>query len=181
MRRGEVLGLRWGDIDVDNARLSVRQALISVAYEAQISDVKTGAGRRVIDLDPGTVGVLLEWRNRRGEEQGGRKTGAEEIVFTKEDGSWIHPDLFSQSFDRAVAKLDLPRISLHDLRHTHATLLLKAGVPVKVVSERLGHANVAFTMSVYQHVLPGMQAEAAEVFAQLLSDRSSTDEEPDDA
>lgn len=60
-------------------------------------------------------------------------------------------------------------ISLHDLRHTHATLLLKAGVPVKVVSERLGHANVAFTMSVYQHVLPGMQAEAAATFAQLLA------------
>lgn len=171
MRRGEVLGLRWGDIDVDNARLSVRQALISVAYEAQISDVKTGAGRRVIDLDPGTLGVLLEWRKRRAEERGRRKTGADEIVFTKEDSSWIHPDLFSQSFDRAVAKLDLPRISLHDLRHTHATLLLRAGVPVKVVSERLGHANVAFTMSVYQHVLPGMQAEAAEVFAQLLSNR----------
>ena len=62
----------------------------------------------------------------------------------------------------------MPTISLHDLRHTHATILLKAGVPVKVVSERLGHANAAFTMSVYQHVLPGMQAEAAAVFAKLL-------------
>ena len=67
-----------------------------------------------------------------------------------------------------VAKLDVPTISLHDLRHTHATLLLKAGVPVKVVSERLGHANVAFTMAIYQHVLPGMQAAAAATFSGLL-------------
>jgi integrase len=68
-----------------------------------------------------------------------------------------------------VEKLEVPTISLHDLRHTHATIMLKAGVPVKVVSERLGHANAAFTMSVYQHVLPGMQAEAAAVFAKLLN------------
>ena len=68
-----------------------------------------------------------------------------------------------------MAQLAVPKISLHDLRHTHATLLLKAGVPVKVVSERLGHANVAFTMSVYQHVLPGMQAAAAATFARLLT------------
>ena len=90
--------------------------------------------------------------------------------FVKPDGSWVHPQSFSQVLDRKVARLDVPPISLHDLRHTHATLLLKAGVPVKVVSERLGHANVAFTMSIYQHVLPGMQAEAAATFAGLIYD-----------
>ena len=71
-------------------------------------------------------------------------------------------------FDRLVAKHGMPRIRFHDLRHTHATLLLRAGVPVKVVSERLGHASPGFTLNVYQHVLPGMQAEAAEVFERLL-------------
>ncbi|MEI8001262.1 MAG: site-specific integrase [Actinomycetes bacterium] len=91
------------------------------------------------------------------------------------DGTWIHPQGFSQILDRKVAKLAIPTIPLHDLRHTHATLLLQAGVPVKVVSERLGHANVAFTMSVYQHVLTGMQAEAAETFAALLADQSGGD------
>lgn len=80
----------------------------------------------------------------------------------------MHPDFFSQTFDRAVAKIDVPTLSLHDLRHTHATLLLKAGVPVKVVSERLVTPTWRFTMSIYQHVLPGMQAEAAETFALLL-------------
>jgi integrase len=75
---------------------------------------------------------------------------------------------FRQAFERFVKKQALPKIRFHDLRHTHATLLLKAGVPVKVVSERLGHANAAFTMTVYQHVLPGMQADAARTFSRLL-------------
>ncbi len=170
MRRGEVLGLRWCDLDLDAARLSVRQALVSVAYELQLSGVKTDTGRRTIDLDAGTVDVLRVWRIERAEENGGNEPDGESLVFTKPDGSMIHPQTVSQLFDRKVARLDVPAISLHDLRHTHATLLLKAGVHVKVVSERLGHANVAFTMNVYQHVLPGMQAEAAETFARLLEE-----------
>lgn len=80
------------------------------------------------------------------------------------DAQPIHPDRFSQCFRRIVTSLDLPRIRLHDLRHTHATLLLKEHTPIKVVSERLGHASPAFTMATYQHVLPGMQADAARVF-----------------
>jgi integrase len=75
----------------------------------------------------------------------------------------------AQTFERLQAKAELPRIRLHDLRHTHATLLLKAGVPLKVVSERLGHSSPAFTMAVYQHVLPGMQRDAADVFARLVA------------
>lgn len=89
-------------------------------------------------------------------------------VFTREDGSPLHADHLAQRFDRLVSSADVPRIRFHDLRHTHARLLLKAGVPVKVVSERLGHASPAFTMTVYQHVLPGMQAEAAATFAALI-------------
>jgi len=168
MRRGEVLGLRWCDLDLEAHRLSVRQALVSVAYDVEISDVKTGTGRRTIDLDRTTVDVLKAWKIERAEEKGGIEPKGDELVFVKPDGSWVHPHSFSQVLDRKVAKLDVPTISLHDLRHTHATLLLKARVPVKVVSERLGHANVAFTMAVYQHVLPGMQAEAASTFEDLL-------------
>ena len=78
------------------------------------------------------------------------------------------PDLFSQIFDSHVAKSTLPRICLHDLRHTHASILLKVGVPLKVVSERLGHSSPAFTMTAYQHVLPGMQADAAIVFSRAV-------------
>jgi integrase len=170
MRRGEVLGLRWMDIDFEAARLSVRQAIISVAYDLQLSDVKTSNGRRTIDLDPATIGVLEAWRTQRDKEHRmlGTSRRAEELVFSHADAKPTHPDVFSQIFDRTVARSGLPIITLHDLRHTHASLLLKAGVPVKVVSERLGHSNPSFTMTVYQHVLPGMQAEAAAIFAELL-------------
>jgi len=168
MRRGEVLGLRWRDLDLDASRVSVRQALVSVAYEVSISDVKTGTSRRTIDIDDDVVQVLRDWHKTRTEERDGVEPAADDLVFVKADGTSMHPDIFSQLFDRTVAKIDVPAISLHDLRHTHATLLLKAGVHVKVVSERLGHANVAFTMNVYQHVLPGMQAEAADTFSLLL-------------
>jgi integrase len=168
MRRGEVLGVRWRDLALDAGRISVRQALVSVAYEVSVSDVKTGTSRRTIDIDDDVVQVLRDWHKTRTEECDGVEPAADALVFVKADGTSMHPDIFSQVFGRTVAKLDVPTISLHDLRHTHATLLLKAGVHVKVVSERLGHANVAFTMNVYQHVLPGMQAEAAEAFSQLL-------------
>ena len=182
MRRGEVLGVRWRDIDLDEGRVSVRQALVSVAYEVSISDVKTGASRRTIDIDDGVVQVLRDWRKARTEECDGIAPAADDLVFVKADGASMHPDIFSQLFDRTVAKIDVPSISLHDLRHTHATLLLKAGVNVKVVSERLGHANIAFTMHVYQHVLPGMQAAAADAFSLLLrNERGKAEPAVDDS
>jgi integrase len=169
MRRGEVLGLRWKDVDLASRRLSVRQAVISVAYDLQVADVKTGSGRRTIDLDNRTIAVLQSWRKLQLEERLALGRPRDEgLVFARPEGTPIHPDLFSKTFDRLTAKSGLPVIRLHDLRHTHASLLLKAGVPVKVVSERLGHATPSFTMTVYQHVLPGMQAEAASTFADLV-------------
>src|SRR3546814_7016355 len=100
MRRGEGLALRWSDVDLDSALVSVRQALISVAYEMQISDVKTSFGRRVIDLDEGTVAVLRRWRKVQAEERlaSGRSYEDTGLVFGRSDGRWLHPDLFSQTF-----------------------------------------------------------------------------------
>jgi integrase len=166
MRRGEVLGLRWKDVDLERATFSVSRSLVLVAYQPQLSDVKTNNGRRTIDLEPRTVAVLRAWKKAQIEERmlaNLRPTA--DLIISHPDGSVINPDYLSQVFDRHVAKSALPRIRLHDLRHTHATVLLKEGVPLKVVSERLGHANPAFTLSVYQHLLPGMQADAAKAFA----------------
>lgn len=160
MRRGEVLGLRWGDVDLESARLSVNRSLVSVAYELHESRGKTRTARRTIDLDERTVNVLGTIRSP--------DPDGEAYVFCHKDGTPIHPQVLSDAFKRLVRESGLPRIRLHDLRHTHATLLLKAGVPIKVVSERLGHSTPGFTMATYQHVLPGMQAEAAKIFAALL-------------
>jgi len=171
MRRGEVLGLRWGDVDLHAKRLHVRQAVTAVAYTVRISDVKTRASRRTVDVDEPVVQVLQAWRRRLAEERLllGPAYDDHDLAFPRPDGAPTHPERFTRTFDRLVAEAGLPRIRLHDLRHTHATLLLKAGVPVKVVSERLGHASAAFTLNVYQSVLPGMQAEAAATFSRLVS------------
>ena len=175
MRRGEALGLTWDDVDIEAARLSIRRALVSVGYEVVVSEPKTARGRRMVDLDAATVEVLKGQAARQLEEQeewgpAWTNTG---YVFTRQDGQPLHPDRVSKLFNSAVKASCLPRITLHGLRHTWATLALQAGVPIKVVSERLGHASVAFTMNIYQHVLPGMQREAAELVASLVANAGS--------
>ena len=165
MRRGELAGLPWSNVDLDAARLTVNQQTVSVQYRLIEGDLKTPTSRRSIDLDPRTVAELRRHRRRQLEERMATgQRGDDGYVFAKPDGSPIHPDLISQTFERAVAKLDIPRIRLHDLRHTHATILLQQNVHPKVVSERLGHSSVAFTMTVYQHVMPGLHAQAASTF-----------------
>ncbi len=169
MRRGEVLGLRWCDLDLDRARLSVRQAVVAVGYEVVHSTPKSHSAR-VIDLDAETVDQLRAHRARQDAEK--TEWGADyqnhELVVAKENGEPIHPHTFSQAFERLIEKAGLRKIRLHDLRHTHATLALKAGVPVKVISERLGHESPAFTLKQYAHVIPGMQAEAAAQVAAMI-------------
>lgn len=175
MRRGEVLGLRWRDVDLRGAQLSVRQAVVSVAYTVLESTPKSHQAR-VIDLDEATVTQLREHRERQQVERGdwGGEYVDRDLVVAKENGEAIHPDSFSQAFERLVRNAGLRRIRLHDLRHTHATLAVRAGVPVKVISERLGHESPAFTLRQYAHVMPGMQAAAAAQIADVLADASSS-------
>ena len=172
MRRGEVLGLPWRNVDLNTRRLVIDQQILSVEYGAQVADVKTTNSRRTIDLNERTVAVLKAWRRQQLEQRlsTGRRDD-DDFVFTRPDGKPIHPDFFSQSWARLVRESGLRRIRLHDLRHTHASILLKEGIPPKVVSERLGHSSPAFTMTVYQHVLPGMQADAAAAFSSAIFGR----------
>jgi integrase len=159
MRRGEILGLRWSDLDMDATRISVRHAVVSVAYAVLESRPKTHQSR-VIDVDPETVAVVREHRRKQQIErdQWGPDYRDNDLVVARENGQPIHPHSFSQGFERCVRRARLRRIRLHDLRHTHATIAVKAGVPVKVISERLGHESPAFTLKQYAHVIPGMQA-----------------------
>jgi len=124
--------------------------------------------RRAIDLDEVTAEVLRKWRLGR-ESESASSVDPDNHVFASPTGTPIHPDAFSKTFERIVAVAGVPRMRLHDLRHTHASLPLKERVPIRVVSERLGHATPGVTMATYQHVLPGMQADAARIFASLLS------------
>ena len=167
MRRSELLGLRWTDIDLDQATVSINRGLVAIGYQLTESRGKTANSRRSIDLDPTTGSMLAAWKAWTAVEHriAGTDTGH---VFTTGDGGPVHPHSISQAFERVARNAGLPVIRFHDLRHTHATLLIKEGVPVKVVSERLGHATTAFTIETYQHVLPGMQADAAQLFAGLI-------------
>jgi integrase len=174
MRRGEVLGLRWSDIDLDTATLSIRRSVSCTGYQVHTTPTKTRTSRRAVDLDPRTVDVLREWRQQQLSELGA--AAADGSVFTRPDDQPVHPHTLSQTVARLQRAAGVPPIRLHDLRHTHATLMLKHGVPLKVVSERLGHSTPAFTMAVYQHVLPGMQRDAANTFARLIAPV-----DPDDA
>jgi integrase len=141
MRRSELLGLRWDDVDFKKQRLSVNRGLVAVAYELRESRGKTPNSRRAIDLDPTTIKVLKAWREWQRAEQEAAGVGSESWVFITTDGRPVHPHSISQTFERIALKAGVPRIRLHDIRHTHGTLLIKAGVPVKIVSERLGHEN----------------------------------------
>ena len=150
--------------------MSVRQTLTTVGNKVAFGKPKTARGKRNIALDRVTIGALRSWRARQAQERlaFGPAWQDTSLVFSREDGSLIHPDTFSLWFDRHVRVVDVPRIRFHDLRHTHATLALQAGVPVKVVSGRLGHATVAFTLDVYSHVILALQEDAAEWIAALV-------------
>lgn len=180
LRRGELAGLRWTDVDLVAGTLSVRQATTVVGGHPVTGDVKTKRSRRVVDIDVGTVAVLRAWAKQQKQYRvlHGPEWIANGLVFTTPNGEAWHPDSISQAFERLVTPHSKtraaeslqrrPRIRFHDLRHTHASHLLAAGVNVKVVSDRLGHASVAFTLDTYAHVMPGQQAEAAAAVHALL-------------
>ena len=188
MRRGEALALRWRDVDLDTGRLAVRRSVgvikaPGMGEELVEGPTKTGQSR-VVDLDSGTVAALRAYRASR-EALSAELARATGLVLGSLDAGYQHPERFSRRFKNQVARAQkavgedqIPAIRLHDLRHTHATLLLAAGEPVKVVSERLGHANATITLTVYQHVHPGMGKQAADRFAALLDGSSETGPEP---
>jgi integrase len=179
-RRSELLGLRWTHLDLDAATMSVAGRRTRVGYEmVDRAGAKTAAGARVVDLDPTTVAVMARWRDDQAadREAWGEAYVETGYVFTAENGEPMHADHVAHRFACLVAAAGVPSIRFRDLRHTHATLLLKAGVPVHVVAQRLGHATPAITLSIYSHVLPRQQSEAAAAFARLVDD-CGDDERP---
>ncbi|HLX87464.1 MAG TPA: tyrosine-type recombinase/integrase [Acidimicrobiales bacterium] len=180
-RRGEVLGLRWRDLDLESApaRASIRQTVIPLTKatgkgrEGRILPRTKSDKARVIELDAATVAMLRKWNARQKEERMalGAGYGDHDLIFCRPDGRPYHPEAFSKTFDRRLHQerfAELPTIRLHDLRHTWATLALAAGVDVAIVSKRLGHGSPMTTWQTYQHVVAGMQTDAAEKVAALI-------------
>lgn len=177
MRRGEVLGLRWEDVDFDAGVLRISRTLTTTDVQRKgmpgmaWGTPKTGKGRRQVALDAPTVAALRLHRSRQLHERLSFAGAYEDsdLVISREDGHPLHPKALSYRFERWVTQLKLPRIRLHDLRHTHATLALRAGVHPRVVQERPGHANVSITLDTYSHVDIQMQADAAARVSALVT------------
>ena len=168
MRRGEMLGLRWGDVDWNRGALSVVRSLGLVDGVLVMSPGKTTASRRSVFLDAVTLDDLRAHCQRAIDTRAG---GDGDPVFAARRGGPTHPDSFSNTFDRLVATADVPRVRLHDLRHTYATLALRAGMHPVVLAERLGHSSVATTMDLYAHVTPAISRDGADIVANTLRAR----------
>jgi len=163
LRRGELLALRWSDVDLEASRLAVRQSLEQTkAAGLRLKEPKSSASRRVVALPSIAVEALVRHRGEQAQEKLLLGPGYTDrgLVFAQPDGEFVKPDTFSQAYKTLIARLDVPRVRLHDLRHTAATLLMKEGVNLRMVGDRLGHSDLATTMR-YVHAMPGMDEEAA--------------------
>ncbi len=172
MRQGELLALKWQDVDLENAKLSVRRTITMSGGRILLGELKTKKSRRTICLTDAAVRTLREHLARQMEEIGRLGDLYEDngLVFTSGVGTVINPsNLRRRSFAALLQRANLPKIRFHDLRHTCATLLLSRNIHSKYVQELLGHANIAITLDTYSHVIPGMGDHAAKAMEETLS------------
>jgi integrase len=173
MRRSELLGLRWRDVDLDGGVASVQQTAQRISSQGWIfQQPKTRLSRRAIALSPSTVQTLRRHRRQQAEARllAGPAYRDRDLVFASALGTPVEPGTIARTWARVLDTAGVGHVRWHDLRHAHATLLLTAGVHPKIVSERLGHASVGITLDTYSHVLPGLQVAAAAQLDTLLAD-----------
>jgi integrase len=177
LRRGEVGGLRWANVDMEHRRLSIVHTRVVVDGHARESQPKTGAGRRTVPLGDRLVAALSAHHRRQlGERMAWGEAGTDSgYVFTAEDGSPLHPEHFSTAFECHARRAGLPLIRLHDARHTCATLALQAGEKTEVVSRWIGHSSVSITQDIYQHAIPSMIEEAGDRLDEIVFSRRRRD------
>jgi integrase len=177
MRRGELLALRWRDIELDRGKITVRRSAAPVREHGQKGVIIEGPPKsgkpRVVAIDPATVAVLRTWKAERG-SKALALAKPDAIVFGGLDGEHLSPERLTRNFGQDVARCrkvhpDLPVITLHGLRHTHVSIQLQSGVAVKTVSARVGHSTPIVTMTVYAHLLEGDDEAAAGSFAATIS------------
>jgi len=171
MRQGEILGLRWQDVDLENCKVYIRQTLSHDGKEFNVG-AKTRAGVRSITIDAVTCEELAKHRivnelEKKHAEANGIYTDKDLVICTS-TGNQLTPRDLVKAFRRILLKTDLSSITFHDLRHTHASLLLMQNIHPKIVSERLGHSSIQMTLDTYSHLMPNMQEEAANELANAL-------------
>ena len=166
LRRSELLGLQWGDIDFDSGALSVRRGWVKVDGVGGVLEPPKSGRQRVVELPGESLEMLGSLKGSVGGEAGG-------FVFGGKGGVPMDPGWVSRRFKRYAKEAGFLEMRFHDLRHTHASLLLSDGVHLKVVSERLGHSGVGITGDLYSHVLPTVQLEAVERFGASWRSRLS--------
>jgi integrase len=179
LRRGEILGLRWRDVDLDGGTLSVTGSLQGIGRRANltIGEPKSRKSRRSLALFPETVEALREHRTRQLQERlrAGSMWEDRDLVFPNEFGAFLGVGPLTSDLDGLLRRAGLPDVRFHDLRHSAATDWLKGGMHPKVASERLGHASVGITLDLYSHVTPTMQREAV---AEITRKRSARHQNP---
>jgi integrase len=169
LRIGELVWLRWPNVDLARRRVRVVEFATVVDYELVASVGKSAGAVRSIELDNHLVGVLKSQRGLQADEGlASPRYEASDYVFTRLEGGAYHPQYLSRTLAGYSTELGLPRLTAHGLRHTSATLMLANGVPPKVAAERLGHADPTLFMNLYSHVTPTMQREAAEKIGKIL-------------
>lgn len=172
MRQMEILGLKWTDLDWVNQTIKVERQLVRPeGGDVSFSPPKTKFGKRSVSLGPATITVLRsqyerQYMQRKAAGENWQENG---LIFTTSLGSPIHPRNLLRDFKNLLREAGLPVIRFHDLRHTAASLMLNHGIPVIVVSRRLGHAKPSITLDVYGHLIPSMQTEAAEKMDELVT------------
>jgi integrase len=171
LRKGEILGLKWQDIDFERRRLTVQRQLQGIPGGGySLVQPKTRHSSRSVDLGPETTALLLEHRQRQDLERraAGDHWVENDLVFPSTRGTPMDQRNLSRKFKALLARAGLPDIRFHDLRHTCATLMLVGGTNPKIAAERLGHSDVSITLRTYSHAMPGLQQEAAEALDQLV-------------
>lgn len=168
LRRGELLGLEWSDIDFENKTISINKTLVTVNGSLYTQSPKTKRSTRTISLDDATIQVLKNWKLEQKKQFFKNGVKSKDIVITNIKGSYLDFAYFREELKKFLSTHNLKRFSVHSLRHTHASLLFEAGIEPKTISDRLGHSNIQTTLNMYTHLNDKQRSDVADRLLKFL-------------